>query len=128
MQPKHPNHDLGQAIVDHINSGAGDDAPLWAKHYHPEFESVEADGMTHKGLDEIQKKHHEFYDKVQLHSCKADGPYCGPTGFTVRYTMDIESKDGQWPRMEMNEIGMYTVKDGKIVREEFMAANPAACE
>jgi hypothetical protein len=46
------------------------------------------------------------------------GPWVGATGFAVRYAIDVTQKStGQ--RHQMEEIAVYTVKDGKIVREEF---------
>jgi hypothetical protein len=38
--------------------------------------------------------------------------------------MDVETKS-TGAREWMEEIGVYTVKDGKIVREEFMGFAPA---
>jgi ketosteroid isomerase-like protein len=35
----------------------------------------------------------------------------------VRFTMDVTPKGGQ--RMSMDEVGLYTVKDGKVVEERF---------
>lgn len=32
--------------------------------------------------------------------------------------MDVTPKDGE--RMQMDEIGLYTVRDGKIVEERFL--------
>jgi hypothetical protein len=46
------------------------------------------------------------------------GPYPNEDRFAVRFTYDITNKpSGQ--RMTMDEIGLFTVKNGKITREEF---------
>ena len=39
--------------------------------------------------------------------------------FVVRYDMDVTDKSSK-KRMQISEVGVYTVKDGKIVREEFL--------
>jgi ketosteroid isomerase-like protein len=114
------NHRIGQDVVDHVNSGIDSDAPLWDKHYHPDFESVEGDGTTHKGRAQVQEKHNWWNGMMTVHSVSAEGPFVGDSGFTVMFTMDVEAKDGSQPRSTMREIGVYTVKDGKVVREEFM--------
>lgn len=119
-QHQSPSMAIGKAVVDHVNSGAESDAPLWQSHYHPEFESVEADGTTHKGLQEVQGKHDWWNGAHTVHSVKATGPFAGKSGFSVIYEMDVEAKDGSMPRMTMQEVGVYTVADGKVVREEFM--------
>jgi limonene-1,2-epoxide hydrolase len=37
----------------------------------------------------------------------------------VQYDIDVTDKNSK-KRMQMSEVGVYTVKDGKIVREEFL--------
>lgn len=121
LNPDHPLVKIGKEVVDHVNSGAASDAPLWDRHWHPDFVSIEGDGREWAGRAAVMEKHKEWGDTVIMHSCTAHGPYITPNGFCVRYEIDAESKDGSWPRMKMDEIGVYTVKDNKVVREEFFA-------
>ncbi|MEM1423508.1 MAG: SnoaL-like domain-containing protein [Planctomycetota bacterium] len=118
--PKHPLADLANDVVNHINSDAKSDTPLWDKHYHPGFVSVEADGMTHSGRDEVQKKHDQWFEMHNVYSVKAHPAHLGHNCFSVVIELDAESKDGSWPRMQMQETAHYHVEDGKIVREEFL--------
>jgi len=37
----------------------------------------------------------------------------------VQYDADVTEKESK-KRRKMSEVGVYTVKDGKIVREEFL--------
>jgi ketosteroid isomerase-like protein len=37
--------------------------------------------------------------------------------FALRFSMDVTPKGGA--RLQMDEIGLYTVRDGKIVEERF---------
>jgi hypothetical protein len=47
-----------------------------------------------------------------------EGPWVGATGFALKYRIDVSQKStGQ--RSHMEEIAVYTVRNGKIVREEF---------
>jgi len=39
--------------------------------------------------------------------------------FVVQYDIDVTDKNSK-NRMQLSEVGVYTVKDGKIVREEFL--------
>jgi hypothetical protein len=41
--------------------------------------------------------------------------------FVVRFTIDFTPKGKS--RMSMDEVGPYTVKDGKIVQERFFASS-----
>lgn len=48
-----------------------------------------------------------------------EGPWPhGDDRFAVRFTYDITNKPSGM-RMQMDEIGVFTVADGKVVREEF---------
>lgn len=121
QKPKpNPTQAIGQAVVDHINSGTNSDAPLWDAHYDDNFSSVESDGMTHTGREEVQSKHDYWHGAHTVHSVKASGPYLGHSGFSVIIELDCEAKDGSFPRMTMQEIATYTVENGKVTREEFM--------
>ena len=117
----HPNAVMGQAVVEHVNAGSTDDGPIWDKYWHPEFVSVEADGREYAGRDAVKAKCEEWMGMMTVHSCTAHGPYVTPNGFSIRYELDFEAKDGSFPRMQADEIAHYTVKDGKVVREEFFA-------
>ena len=54
-----------------------------------------------------------------MHGASAEGPFVGATGFAVKFTIDLETKS-TGKRETMTEVGVYTVKNGKIVQEEFM--------
>jgi ketosteroid isomerase-like protein len=85
--------------------------------------SVEAGGppgmdRTAKGLDAIRAKGEWWGKNHEIHSLEVQGPYPNDDRFIVRFTMDITIKQ-QNLRVTMDEMGLFTVKDGKIVREEF---------
>lgn len=119
LTTKHPNAVIGQAVVDHVNSGAIDDASIWDKHWNPDFVSVESDGQEYAGRDAVAAKCEQWMASMTVHGCTAHGPYVTPNGFCVRYEIDLEAKDGSFPRMQADEIAHYTIKNGKVVREEF---------
>jgi hypothetical protein len=55
-----------------------------------------------------------------VHSPTVSGPFIGlrPDQFAVLFEIDMTAKEsGQ--RSRMSEVGLYTIKDGKVVREEF---------
>ncbi|MEL6499477.1 MAG: nuclear transport factor 2 family protein [Planctomycetota bacterium] len=120
VPPPHPLAGIGKAIIDHVNSGATDDAPLWDAHFHPDFVSIEGDGRRYEGRDAVQKKCDDWMNAHTMHGFTADGPYLGTDSIAVRYTIDVEPNDGSWPRMTMTETAVYTIRDGKVVQEEFM--------
>lgn len=72
-----------------------------------------------RGLAAMAEKHAWWEANHEIHSTAAHGPYVANDQFVVRFTMDVTPKaTGQ--RMTMDEVGLYTVKDGKIVEERFL--------
>ncbi len=54
----------------------------------------------------------------EVHSGEAQGPYVNGDQFTVRFVMEITVKESGH-RMTMDEIALYTIKNGKIAEERF---------
>lgn len=115
--------EIGGAVVAHINSGAHDDTPLWDKYWSKDFVSIEGIGanLAWHGRAAVKEKCEGWMSENTVHGCRAEGPFVGSTGFSVHITMDVEEKKSG-NRRTMREVGVYTVQNGKVVREEFMYA------
>ena len=92
--------------------------------YDKNIVSVEArtmDGSSPetRGIDGVRRKSDWWLQNMQVHSFKASGPFVAHDRFVVQYDADITDKNSK-NRMQLSEVGVYTVKDGKIVREEFL--------
>lgn len=71
-----------------------------------------------KGLDNIKKKGAEFNSMVEeVHGGWVGDPVVGGNYIAVSMGMDVTMKGVG--RMNMEEIALYEVKDGKIVKEQF---------
>ena len=91
--------------------------------YSPDVVSVEAASMPNmpaemKGMDAILGKNTWWVENHEIHSAKCEGPFPHGDKFIVRFNYDVTNKPSG-KRMQMDEAALYTVKDGKIVREEF---------
>jgi hypothetical protein len=91
--------------------------------YAPDVVSVEAADMPsmpreQKGLAACHAKAKWWQDNNEVHSVKVDGPFPHGDRFAVRFSYDITRKADK-KRTKMDEIALYTVKNDKIVREEF---------
>jgi hypothetical protein len=73
---------------------------------------------TSKGLDAIRAKSKWWMDNHIIHKAEVTGPYPHDDRFAVRFVYDITNKPSG-TRMTMDEIGLFTVVNGKITREEF---------
>lgn len=71
-----------------------------------------------QGKDAARGKGEWWVGAHEVHDSEVGGPYVNGDQFIVRFTMDLTVKEtGQ--RMKMDEMGLYTVRDGKIVEESF---------
>lgn len=92
--------------------------------YDQNIVSVEASGMggespEKRGTDQVRGKIDWWVNAMEVHSFKANGPFVAHDRFVVQYDVDVTDKNSK-KRMQLSEVGVYTVKNGKIVREEFL--------
>jgi ketosteroid isomerase-like protein len=101
---------------------SGDHHAAAEKFNAPDIVSIEAmDGPMSRvqGTAAVKAKSDWWYNAHEVHSASAEGPYVNGDQFAVYFAMDITAKEtGQ--RMQMQEVGLYTIKDGKIVEEKFL--------
>ena len=100
-------------------------AEIWDELYSPdavnrEPEHAAAQGiptMT-KGMDAIRAKSAARRAMIEeLHSQFCSAPVVGGTFFSTAMGRDITVKGR--PRLSLNEVGVFEVKEGKIVLEQF---------
>jgi hypothetical protein len=74
-----------------------------------------------KGREAIRAKNEWWVNNHEIHSGEAKGPFPNGDRFAVIFTFDVTAKAGPMAgqRMKLEEVALYTVKDGAIVREEF---------
>ena len=88
--------------------------------------SVEAGGppgmnREANGLAAVKGKGEWWIANHEVHSALITGPWPHDNRFIVGFKYDVTNKPSG-TRMVMDEVGLYTVRDGKIVREEFFYA------
>ena len=72
-----------------------------------------------RGKEGVRGKIDWWVNAMQVHSFKASEPFVAHDRFVVQYDADVTDK-GSTKRFQLSEVGVYTVKNGKIVREEFL--------
>lgn len=89
--------------------------------YAPTIVSVEGDGSETAGQDPVIKKSEAWAAHNAIHAATVAGPFyngANPDQFVVYFTVDITPKaTGQ--RVTLEEVGVYTVQNGLITREQF---------
>jgi limonene-1,2-epoxide hydrolase len=72
-----------------------------------------------RGKEGVRGKIDWWVNAMEVHSFKADGPFVAHDRFVVQYDADVTEKESK-ERRQISEVGVYTVKNGKIIREEFL--------
>jgi ketosteroid isomerase-like protein len=71
-----------------------------------------------KGLPALRGKGDWWRNNHEIHSASVTGPWPHGNRFVVGFQYDVTNKPSG-RRMKMDEVGLYTIENGKIVREEF---------
>ena len=118
------NIEIGQQIVALSNAGKGEEAV--ERFYDEKIVSIEGqDGEAGParmdGIEAVKQKGAWWYENHEIHESTATGPYAGlrDDQFVIRFNLDTTFKP-TGERGAMEEVGLYTVKNGKVVQEEFL--------
>ena len=87
--------------------------------YDQDIVSVEATAPERRGKEAVRSKIDWWVSAMEVHSFKASEPFVAHDRFVVQYDADVTEKESK-QRRQISEVGVYTVKNGKIVREEFL--------
>jgi len=94
--------------------------------FSPEAVSLEAQAGPEmpaemKGRDAIVGKNEWWVKNNEVHQVNIKGPFPHGDRFAVFFEYDFTAKAGPMTgkRTHFEEVGLYTVKNGKVVREEF---------
>ena len=112
------NQELAKAFTDLLKSEKFDEAgkAYWSDDIVSR-EPMEGDMAVLKGRAAVDAKGAWWYANHEVHGVKVEGPYAHGDQFIVRFTMDVTPKGAA--RMQMDEMGLYTIANGKIVEERF---------
>jgi hypothetical protein len=113
--------DIGKEVAALCRQGKNQEAI--DRFYSPNVESIEACAMpsmdrTQKGIQAIKSKNQWWVDNHEVHGGSVDGPYPHDDRFILHFKYDVTPKQTQ-KRMTLDEVGLFTVLNGKIAKEEF---------
>lgn len=110
---------LGAKLVELCNQGKNFD--VMRTLYAPTIVSIEPDGQQTAGQGPVIRKSEAWQGNNTIHAQTVRGPYfTAPDQFAVHFTFEVTPK-ASGKRITFEEIGVYTVKDDKITREQFFA-------
>jgi hypothetical protein len=114
-------YEIGQKYVALVKEGRREEC--LSTLFSHDAESVEAAAFPGrerivKGLEGFRGKSNFFLENNEVHKIEVFGPYPNDDRFAVRFVMEVTFKpNGQ--RRAIDEVGLFTVANGKITREEF---------
>ena len=71
-----------------------------------------------QGLQAVIEKGQRWANNTEVHQMKVSEPLVAGSQFVVRFEMDVTCKQTN-ERNTMQELALYHVENGKIVREQF---------
>src|SRR2546430_17566303 len=71
------------------------------------------------GIDQVRGKTDWWEKNMEVHSVKVGGPFVARDTFVVQFDIDVTEKESK-KRMQMSEVGIYKVKDGKVGHEQVL--------
>ena len=111
--------EIANKLVDYCRTG--DFPNCYSELYSLDCISIEPKGAMMEianGMDEMAKKGKLWNDMVsEMHGAEVGEPIIAGNYFSLRMWNDMTFKDGN--RQQMDEICIYEVKEGKIVKEQF---------
>jgi ketosteroid isomerase-like protein len=113
------NADAIKAFTDMLKAGDHEEA---AKSFNApgivSIEAMEGPMARIEGTEALRQKSEWWYGNHEVHGVTTEGPYVNGDQFAVIFDMDFTQKaSGQ--RVKAKEVGLYTMKDGKVVEEKF---------
>lgn len=113
--------EVGKKLVELCKANKNEDA--MKELYANDIVSVEAAQMPGmpaeaRGLETVVGRSKWWADNHIVHSAACEGPYPHGDRFIVHFKYEVTHKPSN-ERRKLDETALYTVKDGKIVREEF---------
>lgn len=100
---------------------AGKNFDVMRTMYSPTIVSVEGDGKETAGQGPVIKKSEDWGAGKTFHGETVAGPFFNgatPDQFVVYFTFDVTPK-ATGKRITLEEVGIYTVKNDQITREQF---------
>ncbi len=108
--------ETAQAFAAMLREGKDAGEAFW----HEDVSSIEAMGGSPAvhGKEAVTAKGAAWSAAHEEHSLVVEGPYVNDDQFALHMEIDFTDRaTGQ--RIQMKEVGLYTVQDGKVVEERF---------
>lgn len=111
--------ELARDFTDILKRGGDHDA---ARKYNADdivsYEAQEGPMSVCRGKDAVRQKGAWWQENHEVHGASVEGPFVNGDQFAVRFAYDLTPKS-TGKRVQMEEVGLYTASNGKIIEERF---------
>lgn len=110
--------DVAAAFTEALRAGDYEKAEsFWAEDV-VSIENMDGPMKEVRGRDAVHGKGEWWFANHEVHDTKIEGPFVNGDQFALKMWMDLTPKEGG-QRRTMDEVCLYTVRDGKIAEERF---------
>ncbi|SEA10490.1 nuclear transport factor 2 family protein [Rubrimonas cliftonensis] len=110
-------HEIARAFTAACAEGRDADAQAFWADDVVSVEAMSGPMARAEGREALLAKARWWHENHEIHGVTVEGPWPNGDQFAVKFWMDVTPKGAA--RMQMDEIGLYTVRDGRIVEERF---------
>lgn len=110
--------DIAEQLVTYCRNNQEEKA--YQELYSPQITSIEMQEPMKEvhGFEGLQQKGAWWKENFEVHAIEVSDPIIADHHFTVKFSMDTTHKPSGH-RSQTNEIAVYEVKEGKILKEQF---------
>jgi len=109
--------DIAEAFTAALKEGRGEERRFWSDAV-VSLEAGEGPMARCEGRAAVEAKGDWWMANHELHGFTVEGPYVHGDQFALRFGVDVTRKE-DGVRVTMDEVGLYTVRDGAIIEERF---------
>ena len=110
--------DLAKEFAAALKAGKYEDAEKFWSEDVVSIEAMDGPMKEAKGRAAVHAKGEWWFANHEIHKFEMSGPFVNGDQFALRFGIDVTQKESG-NRMQMDELGLYTVRGGKIVEERF---------
>jgi ketosteroid isomerase-like protein len=81
------------------------------------YEAAPGDYSETHGREEALAKARWWFENHEVHEMEVEGPWVNGSQFMLYWEIEVTPRGGE--RMEMEELVLYKVKDGRIIEERY---------
>ena len=110
--------DIAKEFTATLKAGKFEEAERFWSDDVVSIEAMDGPMKEARGKAAVHAKGEWWTANHEVHNFETSGPFVNGDQFALRFLIDVTPKESG-KRTQMDEVGLYTVRGGKIVEERF---------